>query len=98
MNVKTYLKNLFTWKYMVKCLIIWMLLPVHTYTKYPSNNRFEIFNWPEGFCVNMLVVFGILGLFELSFRQLKFFTFIDAYRIASDNSIVFLPCCIDLQA
>lgn len=57
-----YLRMVLNWRYIGKCVAILILLQIHEYAKYPTNNRFNVFYWPEGICLDTFAVIGVLIL------------------------------------
>lgn len=69
-----YLSGVLSWDYLGKCLAVLILLEIHEYTKYPTDNRFNIFYWPEGICLDVFAVMGILSLsIWVLWDQFRFF-------------------------
>lgn len=60
-----FFRYLFQRKYTIKCVCVLMLLKLHGYTSYPHSDRLDIFYWPDGICIDMFVVFGIIVLLTL---------------------------------
>ena len=54
--------------YLAKAVMILVLCRVHDFTRYKVCRSFtDLFYWPEGPCIDMLVVFGVLLLDFLLF-------------------------------
>lgn len=97
MSIKNGLKNTnvtFKIMYFVKVIALLVLCRVHDFTRYKFCRTFrDLFYWPEGPCVDMLVIFSvfIIGAFVLY----DAFVFCDKCRIKinnkAENNIILFP-------
>ena len=80
--------------YLIKAIALNILCRVHDFTRYKVCRTFsDLFYWPEGPCVDMLVIFSvfIIGAFVLY----DAFVFCDKCRIKinnkAENNIILFP-------
>ena len=81
-NTSTVLKIM----YLVKAVMILVLCRVHDFTRYKECRSFtDLFYWPEGPCIDMLVVFGVLLLDFLLFYD--YYMFVKYAQKYSKNTL-----------
>ena len=97
MNLKIGLNNTsvgFKALYIIKAIALIILCRVHDFTRYKVCRSFsDLFYWPEGPCVDMLVIFSffIIG----AFMMYDAFVFCDKCRMKvknkAENNIILFP-------
>ncbi|MBQ0027512.1 MAG: hypothetical protein KBS96_02800 [Lachnospiraceae bacterium] len=80
--------------YLIKAIALFVLCRVHDFTRYKVCRTFsDLFYWPEGLCVDMLVIFSFFIIGALMMYDA--FVFCDKCKIKienkPENNIIIFP-------